>query len=216
MAFITFDTQTFIEEAYTRALIPLESLTARHNKEALNSLVLIGSKWSTQGLKLWQLKSQTVDIGASVQSFIANEDCLDIFHVYRTNDGVDQPLEAITLMDFQSLPNKAMEGTPSVYMHFKPTNNVTVWPACAQDTSFTYTYIARSPDAIIGTNLNAVPYQWWDALAAELAYRLASKYPKSNPTTLAQLKSEANEAYRLAYFNDGMVGQTVSIGYAQF
>lgn len=212
MAFATFDMQTFIEEAYSRARIPLEFLTVRHNKEALQSLVFINSSWATQGIKMWQLKTAPVTLDAGIPSFTAASDCLSIFSVFRTNNNIDYPMEPITLRDYDMLHDKTMTGTPSVFTYFPPTNTVSVWPACSLDnTTFTYSYVARSADTIIGTDSTNVPYKWWDALVSELAYRLAEKNPKVDYNTVARLEMKAKQAYALAYYDDDMVGQTVTI-----
>jgi hypothetical protein len=111
-----------------------------------------------------------------------------------------------------AIPNKQMTGIPTSYYFNRQINPIlTLWPipkweenptkTLFIDYSINFTAVHMMADIGTMLNLAPIPVRFFDALTAELAYRLGIKKP-IDPNILGVLKQEAEIAHKLASAED--------------
>lgn len=130
---------------------------------------------------------------------------LNIQELYLNTQVNDTMMGAVSKSEYQAYPMKNQPGRPSTYFvdrQISPVLNIWPVPISIYNCLF-FTQNVMIQD--IGTLLNApqIPPRFMDALTSDLAYRLGGKNPdKADATRRAELKAEADEAFRLAYDED--------------
>jgi len=202
--YTTFNIQKFVEEAYGRARVDPQGLTARDHIEARNSIVFMMADWAVRGCKLWQLSqySQTLTSGAA--SFDVQSDAIDVLNAnIRRVTEVDIILSPYTREDYFSIPDKTTPGMASAFWYNQADSKLYFWPAAENSTDqITYWYFKRLYDPTEGLQDTEIPFKWWDAFVAGLAFRVAQKRADVPLESLPYLEAKANEAFALADWDD--------------
>lgn len=175
------DIQILVEEAYERAGYDLHTMTAGHTVTARRSLQFIFSDWANRGVKLWTLEEAVEPLIAGQDSFSLSASVLDVLEVNRRRGDVDTPLIRVSRTELFEMPGKNTEGVPDRFSVDRTNPNdrrLRWWPkANTADDSLAYWRVRRLYDPVAATEQADVPYEAWDALASDLAYRLYQKRP---------------------------------------
>jgi len=118
----------------------------------------------------------------------------------------DRYLTPLSYTEWMQIPTKNSQGFPSSYFFNEQINPyLTLWPILgptAQANQFTgllYTAYQYSQDITNLFNQVDIPQRFYDALVAELSYRIAVKFA---PQLAQSLKADAQEAFQLAALTD--------------
>lgn len=197
-----FEIAEITDEAFERAGVDPETLTGRHIRSARRSMNYIFSDWSNEGIKLWQIEQETVNLVAGTATYNCPTDTICVLEVVLRRDGIDTMVSPMARDEYIYLPDKTSQGMPSMYYFDRqtPTPTLTLWNVPENSTDdLIYFRLRQSQDAGAGSNTADVPYRWLEALTAELAARLAVKY---NPERESTLINKSREAFRKAKIED--------------
>ena len=204
------DLAEIIEEAYER--IGLEIRTGYQFKTARRSLNYLVTSWANQGINLWTVTPADITLVQGQGTYDLPDDCVDISeHVIRQNPGsqynqTDIIIPRIALPTYAAIPNKLAQGRPvQVYVdRLSPTPTINIWPTPNQSGYiFHYWYLRRIDDAgANGSVTQDVPFRFYEALTAGLAYMLAMKQPELDTNRIQILKANYDEVFQLAKDED--------------
>lgn len=193
--------------AFSRLQIRRTSLLAEHMQDAYRQSNLALVKLSNLQPNLWTEETQEVALidGTATYTLTART-IMVLIATIRTGSGAsqnDRVLTPVSTVEYQSFPNKAQEGFPSVYWFNRQiTPTITFWTV--PDATSTYTArlqcVRQVQDAnLAGGETPDIPYRWLDWFEADLAHRLSRIY---KPELEAQRKADADEAWRVAATQD--------------
>ena len=176
------------------------ALLQEHMDAARLATNMMFTRWSNQGVNLWQVELVTVALvqGTATYSVDANTvTMLDAYIEYGT-PAIDRIIMPVSRTEYASYPNKAQQGFPTVFWFdrlLSPT--VTLWPVPdGTQTSLKYYKVMRLQDANMnGTQQVDIPPIWLEAMAYGLAQRLAIIWA---PDKAMAMKTMADEAYNIA------------------
>lgn len=189
---------------YAYQLIGLRptSLLQEHFEAARMAANMMFTRWSNQGVNLWQVQFTTVTLVQGTSSYAVPSNTvvmLDAFVSTGTGaDRIDRVILPISRTEYMSYPNKAQEGFPTTFWfdrQLSPT--FTLWPVPdGSQTTMTYASVLRIEDAnLSGSQEMDIPAIWLEAFAYGLAFRLAQIWA---PEKMAMLKPMADESYEIA------------------
>lgn len=187
-----------IDEAFERCGTTPAAIKAEHINAARRSLYFIMVANETREIqKFLRLKnySFTVTAGQAAQPVAPEVVYITSASIkaFGSNDSV--PLSPYTAAEYFNIPNKTTPATPTVYHHqINDAPQILVWGVPVNADTFNYQGVTRFQDlGAMSLNLQA-DLSAHDALAAELAYRLAVKF---KPSRAMSLKADAAEALML-------------------
>ena len=204
------DLNELVEEAFERCGAELR--TGYDLRTARRSLNLLLAEWANQGVNLWTVSQGTINLTQGTNNYPLPNDTVDLLeHVIRTGAGnvstqVDLTITRISVSTYSSIPNKLQQARPiQVWVNRQaPTPTITVWPTPDQTGvyQFVYWYLRRIQDAGAGgTYTQDVPFRFYNALVAGLAYYLSMKIPGAFER-MPMLKQQYDEAWDLASTED--------------
>lgn len=204
------DLNDLVEEAFERCGSELR--TGYDLRTARRSLNLMFSDWANRGVNLWTVAQGTINLSQGVNNYPLPSDTVDLLeHVIRTGAGnastqADLTITRISVSTYSSIPNKLQQARPiQVWINRQaPIPNITVWPTPDQTGvyQFVYWYLRRIQDAGEGgVHTQDVPFRFYNALVAGLAYYLSMKIPGAFER-MAMLKQQYDEAWDLASTED--------------
>lgn len=198
------------EEAYERCERELRS--GYDLRTARRSLNLLTIEWANQGINFWALEEGTVPLVAGTATYELPADTVDILeHAIRTNSGVeasqnDMAISRISASTYSTVPNKLTQGLPIQVMVNREQEipSVTLWPVPddAQTYTFVYWRMRRLQDIGTGINTPDIPFRFYPALMAGLAYYVGMKIPGMPTEKMIQLKAEYDRQFVLATDED--------------
>jgi len=204
------DLSEIVEEAYER--IGLEVRTGYQWRTARRSLNYLITSWANQGLNMWTFTPADITLAQGQGTYDLPADCIDIIEqVIRQNQGsqynqTDIIIPRIALPTYAAIPNKLAQGRPvQVYVDRQsPIPTINVWPVPNQSGYiFHYWYLRRMDDAgANGQTTQDVPFRFYEALTAGLAYQLAMKQSDLDANRIQLLKANYDEALQLAKDED--------------
>ncbi len=206
------DIGELVEEAFERAGLELRS--GYDLKTARRSLNFLLTEWANKGLNLWTVQSGTIALVPGQKTYDTTDglpsgavDYIEL--VCRTsNAGVntDISLNRISVSTYATIPTKDQSGRPyQAYVNrATAAPEITLWPV--PDSSQTYTlaywYMKRMDDATNPVSQTIeVPFRFYNALVAGLAYHIALKKPEVQDR-ISMLKDLYDEAFQLAADED--------------
>lgn len=171
----TLDVADLIEEAYER--IGQEVTTGYDAKTARRSLNLMISEWSNRGVHLWTVKQEILPLVQGEAQYALPASVVDILDMVLRRDGVDIDMNRISRTEYLNVPNKDQQGRPSqFYFERKIAPVINLWQTPDRSTDKLVFYsVNRIDDAGNFTNTVEVPFRFYPALVAGLAYYLAVK-----------------------------------------
>ena len=137
-------------------------------------------------------------------------DTVDLLeHVIRTGAGsastqADLTITRISVSTYATIPNKLTQARPiQVWIERLNTPVIHVWPVPDNSQTYTFVYwrLRRIQDAGTGVNTMDMPFRFYEAMTAGLAYHLALKIPGAMER-LGVLKQQYDEAWDLASSED--------------
>jgi hypothetical protein len=204
------DLNELVEEAFERCGAELR--TGYDLRTARRSMNLMFSDWANRGINLWTVSQGTINLTQGTNTYNLPADTVDLLeHVIRTGAGnvstqVDLTITRISVSTYSSIPNKLQQARPiQVWINRQaPIPTITVWPTPDQTGvyQFVYWYLRRIQDAGAGgTYTQDVPFRFYNALVAGLAYYLSMKIPNAFER-MPMLKAQYDEAFDLASTED--------------
>jgi hypothetical protein len=206
------DIGELVEEAFERAGLELRS--GYDLKTARRSLNFLLTEWANKGLNLWTVQSGTITLVAGQKTYDTTDglpsgavDYIEL--VCRTSNAsinTDISLNRISVSTYANIPTKDQSGRPyQAYVNrATAAPEITLWPV--PDSSQTYTlaywYMKRMDDATNPVSQTIeVPFRFYNALVAGLAYHIALKKPEVQDR-ISMLKDLYDEAFQLAADED--------------
>lgn len=163
-----------------------ETAPAADITSAARSLNMMLKTWQADGLHLWRQTEGSLTLVSGTQSYTmaAGGDFtvrpLRILSARLRISSVDTPLMEMSRQEYFDLPLKSTSGRPTGY-YYDPgrvTGRLYVWPTLASGSSgtieFTYARALEDMDAA-GDDFD-LPQEWFEAIAYNLAVRIAPKF----------------------------------------
>jgi len=193
------DVADYIEEAFERC--GLEVRTGYDLKTAKRSLNLMFADWANRGLNQWTIEQRTFTVTANDGDYALGTDVIDILSLVVRRDGTDYALDRVSRDEFLNIPTKTTQGRPTqFFVDRQITPNLKVWPLPENSTDeIIYNALTRLDDADIYTNTLSVPFRFYPALAAGLAYYMSIKRA---PDRMQMLKAIYEEEINRAMDED--------------
>ena len=196
------------EEAWERA--GKEMRSGYQLRTARRSMNLLCIEWQNRGLNLWTVDQGSLPLLTGVSNYALPADTIDLMEqVVRTDAGninnqSDLSITRISVNVYSSIPNKLSQGRPiQVYVDRQAAApEINIWPVPSDDSyTFVYWRMRRIQDAGSGVETPDMPYRFYPALVAGLAYYLSMKDPELKANA-QMLKMDYEEQYRLASEED--------------
>jgi len=175
---LSFD--RLIERAYARC--GLNVRTGYELQAARDNLNLLFSEWGNRGIHLWKVKNYTANLTAGTTTYTAPSDASDVLEVvYRTVSNslpTDTSMTKISRSEYENLPNKSNQGTPSQYYVQRNLANVQINLYQTPDTTdsqINYYYVGRIEDVGAYSNTADAPYRFLPCVVSGLAYYLGQE-----------------------------------------
>jgi hypothetical protein len=202
------DLTELVEECYERCGSELR--TGYDLRTAGRSLNLMFSSWANRGLNMFTYEQGMINLVPGQATYDLPADTVDLLeHVIRTGAGsqstqADLTITRISVSTYATIPNKLQQARPiQVWIERLDTPRFTVWPVPdnSQPYVFVYWRLRRMQDAGTGVNTMDMPFRFYEAMTAGLAYHLALKIPGAMER-LPILKQQYDEAWDLASSED--------------
>lgn len=193
------DVADYIEEAFERC--GLEAMSGYDLKTAKRSMNLLFADWANRGLNQWTITQRTLTVTASDADYDLGADVIDILSLVVRRNGTDYALDRVSRDEFLNIPTKSTTGRPTQYFVDRQITPVLkVWPVPENSTDqIIYDALTRLDDADTYTNTVSVPFRFYPALAAGLAYYLSLK---KAPDRMQMLKAVYDEEITRAMDED--------------
>ena len=167
-----------IERAYARCGTQIR--TGYELSAARDNLNFLFSEWGNRGIHLWKIKNHTQNLTAGQTEYTAPSDASDILEVvFRSSDGLtDTSMTKISRSEYENLPNKTSQGTPSQYYVRRELSAVKIKLFLTPDTTDTkinFFYVGRIEDVGAYTNTPDAPFRFLPCLVSGLAYYTAQE-----------------------------------------
>jgi hypothetical protein len=207
-AAFNMDLTELVEECYERCGSELR--TGYDLRTAGRSLNLMFSQWANKGLNMFTYEQGLINLIPGQATYDLPADTVDLLeHVIRTGAGsqstqADLTITRISVSTYATIPNKLQQARPiQVWIERLDTPRITVWPVPdnSQPYVFVYWRLRRMQDAGTGVNTMDMPFRFYEAMTAGLAYHLALKIPGAMDR-LPILKQQYDEAWDLASSED--------------
>lgn len=191
--------------AFARIQIKSSALTEDHMFMLRQEGNLLQAQWANVGVNLWTVDLQTVALvqGTAAYSVPANTIMVLDAYISTGSPAVNRIIMPISRSEYAALPMPTQQAPPTAFWFDRliaPT--ITVWPTPDGSGPYSLSYYRyrQIQDAeYAGGNQPEIPYRFFDAWAAGLAYRLARIYAPS----LEQIrKADADEAFAIAAKQD--------------
>ena len=194
------DIAEFSDEAWERCGIDPVTLVSKHIRSARMSLNLLFSGWAARGNHNYAVDEQTQTLTDSAPDYTAATGTLAILGGVIRRSGIDTPVRAISLEVYQQIPDKTIEGLPTVVFFDRKALTYYLWSEPENSTDvFRYWRLRRTQDVTAATETADVDYLWFEALASGLAAKLALKFA---PTRVGKLEAAAEKAFVEAQLAD--------------
>ena len=189
--------------AYNLAGLRNTSLLQEHMQTARVAANMMLSRWSNQGVNLWQVDLVTVPLVQGQYEYPVDASTVMILDGYMAtvsgSTETDRIVLPISRTEYASYPNKRQQGFTTVFWFDRLLSpSVTLWPVPDGTSAqyFKYYRVRQLQDAnYAGGQTVDIPYLWLEAFSDGLAYRLARIW---NPTMAIALKAQADESYQIA------------------
>ena len=193
------DVADYIEEAFERC--GLEVRTGYDLKTARRSMNLLFGDWANRGLNQWTIEQRTITVTEDDREYDLGTDVIDILSLVVRRNGTDYALDRVSRDTYLAIPTKSTTGRPTQYfLDRQITPNLKIWPAPENSTDvIIYDCLTRLDDAGDYTNTIGVPFRFYPALAAGLAYYIAIK---KAPDRIQLLKALYEEEMARAMIED--------------
>jgi hypothetical protein len=193
------DVADYIEEAFERC--GLEVRTGYDLRTARRSMNLMFSDWANRGLNQWTIQQRSFTVTASDGEYSLSSDIIDILSLVVRRDNIDYSLDRISRDDYLNIPTKTTTSRPTQYfLDRQIVPNLKIWPLPENSTDVIhYDALTRLDDASTPSGGLSIPFRFYPALAAGLAYYISMK---KAPDRVQLLKSVYEEEMQRAMDED--------------
>jgi len=169
------DVAEYIEEAFERC--GLEVRTGYDLKTAKRSMNLLFADWANRGINQWTIAQRSFTVTSNDGQYDLNADVIDILSLVIQRDSTDYSLDRISRDAYLNIPTKSTQSRPTQYfLDRQITPNLKLWPLPDNSTDVIYyDALIRLDDADTFVDTIQVPFRFYPALAAGLAYYIAVK-----------------------------------------
>ena len=169
------DVADYIEEAFERC--GLEVRTGYDLKTAKRSMNLLFADWANRGINQWTIAQRSFTVTSNDGQYDLSADVIDILSLVIQRDSTDYSLDRISRDAYLNIPTKSTQSRPTQYfLDRQITPNLKLWPLPDNSTDvIDYDALIRVDDADTFVNTVQVPFRFYPALAAGLAYYIAVK-----------------------------------------
>ena len=169
------DVADYVEEAFERC--GLEVRTGYDLKTAKRSMNLMFADWANRGLNQWTIEQRTTTVTSGDGEYTLGNDVIDVLSLVVRRSGTDYALDRVSRDEYLNIPTKSTTGRPTQYfVDRQVTPNLKLWPLPDNSTDvLVYDVLTRLDDADTFTNTVGVPFRFYPALAAGLAYYISVK-----------------------------------------
>lgn len=187
------DVTEYIEEAFERC--GLEARTGYDLKTAKRSLNLMLAEWANRGLNQWTIAQTTVSLVQGTREYALGADTIDVLSAVVRRDSTDYAMERVGRDADLNIPNKTTQGRPSQFFVDRSINPVLrLWPTPENATDVVILdRLVRMDDAAAQTNTVQMPFRFYPALAAGLAYYISIKRAPQRTQLLKAVYEEEME-----------------------
>lgn len=187
------DVTEYIEEAFERC--GLEARTGYDLRTAKRSLNLMLAEWANRGLNQWTIARTTVTLTQGTRDYSLGLDTIDVLSAVVRRDGTDYAVERVSRDADLNIPDKTTQGRPSQYFVDRSINPVLkLWPTPENSTDeVIIDRLVRMDDAGAQTNTLQMPFRFYPALAAGLAYYISIKRAPQRTQLLKAVYEEEME-----------------------
>ena len=184
------DVADYIEEAFERC--GLEVRTGYDLKTAKRSMNLMFADWANRGLNQWTIEQRTITVTSNDGDYDLGTDVIDILSLVVRRSGTDYALDRISRDEYLNIPTKTTQARPTQYFVDRQITPVLkLWPLPDNNTDvIIYDALTRLDDAETYTNTLGVPFRFYPALAAGLAYYISVKRAPDRMQMLKALYEE--------------------------
>ena len=184
------DVADYIEEAFERC--GLEVRTGYDLKTAKRSMNLMFADWANRGLNQWTIEQRTFTVTSNDGDYDLGTDVIDILSLVVRRSGTDFALDRISRDEYLNIPTKTTQSRPTQYFVDRQITPVLkMWPLPDNSTDVVlYDALTRLDDADTYTNTLGVPFRFYPALAAGLAYYISVKRAPDRMQMLKALYEE--------------------------
>jgi len=202
------DLTEIVEEAFERCGGELR--TGYDLRTARRSMNLMFTDWANRGINMWTMEQGQRILTPGTATYTLPDDTVDLLdHVIRTGAGsastqADLTITRISEPTYATIPNKLAQGRPiQIWIERLNTPRFTVWPVPDDTQQYILVYwrLRRIQDAGEGVNTMDMPFRFYNAMVAGLAYYLGMKVPGALER-LQILKAQYDEAWELAAGED--------------
>ena len=193
------DVSDYIEEAFERC--GKEMRTGYDLKTAKRSLNLLFADWANRGLNQWTIQQVTTTLTQGVSDITVGADTIDILSIVVRRDNTDYGIQRLSRDDYINIPNKTQQSRSSQWFLDRLISPILkLWPVPDNSTDqIIYNRLVRLDDADSATNTLQIPFRFYPALAAGLAYYIAIK---KAPDKIQLLKALYKEEMQRAMDED--------------
>ena len=169
------DVADYVEEAFERC--GKEMRTGYDLKTAKRSMNLLFADWANRGLNQWTIQQVTTTLTQGVSEINVGADTIDILSIVVRRDGTDYGIDRLSRDDYINIPNKTQQSRSSQWFLDRLISPVLkLWPVPENSTDqIIYNRLVRLDDADSATDTLQIPFRFYPALAAGLAYYIAIK-----------------------------------------
>jgi len=184
------DVADYIEEAFERC--GLEVRTGYDLKTAKRSLNLMFADWANRGLNQWTIEQRTFTVTSNDGNYDLATDVIDILSLVVRRSGTDFALDRISRDEYLNIPTKSTQSRPTqFFVDRQITPVLKMWPLPDNSTDVViYDALTRLDDADTYVNTIGVPFRFYPALAAGLAYYISIKRAPDRMQMLKALYEE--------------------------
>lgn len=202
---VTFapEVSDLIDEAASRAGVSMRS--GYDYQSAARSLNLLLTDMANRGLNLFSIDEGEVALSVGVSEYDLPADTVDVIALaVRSAQGQDFTVERVGVGTWANIPHKSQPGRPRQCWveRLRENPKLNLWPAPAEAETLRYWRMRRLQDAGAPHNTVDLPFRFWPALTAGLAYYLALKAPNADLNRVSFLRGEFNESLALAHRED--------------
>ena len=184
------DVADYIEEAFERC--GLEVRTGYDLKTAKRSMNLLFADWANRGLNQWTIEQRSFTVVSNDGDYTLGADVIDILSLVVRRSGTDYAISRISRDEYLNIPTKTTQGRPTQYFVDRQITPVLkIWPLPDNSTdTILYDALTRVDDAGNYTNTIGIPFRFYPALAAGLAYYIGIKRAPDRVQMLKSLYEE--------------------------
>jgi hypothetical protein len=152
-------------------------------------------------LNQWTIQQVTTTLTQGVSDITVGADTIDILSIVVRRDNTDYGIQRLSRDDYINIPNKTQQSRSSQWFLDRLISPILkLWPVPDNSTDqIIYNRLVRLDDADSATNTLQIPFRFYPALAAGLAYYIAIK---KAPDRIQLLKALYEEEMQRAMDED--------------